>query len=415
MAVATPFELPAKVMQPFWAWIEATPVYILIVLFIALIAFALFALFVLLHLVAPKPRPALSSEKQYITSHPTTGRTHPQPLPCWYDRWLVERQISEQQIQPTEAFPTPDAGNIDPAEVRLSVVFPAYNEEDRVIPTLEEAVTYLDEHFGRTTHAKTGVTSPTTKRHMRNTPKNDLGGYEILVVDDGSRDKTVDVVLQFAKDNDLHDVLRVVSLARNRGKGGATTHGFRHVRGEYVLFADADGASRFCDVGKLIEGCEEVVDGSHRGVAIGSRAHLVGSEAVVKRSALRNFLMRSFHLVLMILTPPATSRIRDTQCGFKLFSRASLPHIIPYMHTEGWIFDIEMLMLAESAPATPVLGSDGSVIGTSPGIKVAEVPIEWHEVGGSKLNVIQDSIKMAIGLAVLRASWMMGVYRRRLT
>jgi|SRR6478609_7346478 dolichyl-phosphate beta-glucosyltransferase len=125
--------------------------------------------------------------------------------------------------------------------------------------------------------------------------------------------------------------------------------------------------------------------------------------------------MRSFHLVLMILTPPATSRIRDTQCGFKLFSRASLPHIIPYMHTEGWIFDIEMLMLAESAPATPVLGHDGSVIGTSPGIKVAEVPIEWHEVGGSKLNVIQDSIKMAIGLAVLRASWMFGVYRRRLT
>lgn len=125
--------------------------------------------------------------------------------------------------------------------------------------------------------------------------------------------------------------------------------------------------------------------------------------------------MRSFHLVLMILTPPATSRIRDTQCGFKLFTRASLPHIVPYMHTEGWIFDIEMLMLAESAPAIPIHSADGTVIGSSAGIKVAEVPIEWHEVGGSKLNVIQDSIKMAIGLAVLRASWMMGVYRRRLT
>jgi dolichyl-phosphate beta-glucosyltransferase len=125
--------------------------------------------------------------------------------------------------------------------------------------------------------------------------------------------------------------------------------------------------------------------------------------------------MRSFHLVLTILTPPATSRIRDTQCGFKLFSRESLPHIIPYMHTEGWIFDIEMLMLAESAPATPVLGSDGSIIGASAGIKVAEVPIEWHEVEGSKMSLIADSIKMAIGLAVLRASWMMGVYRRRLT
>jgi dolichyl-phosphate beta-glucosyltransferase len=136
---------------------------------------------------------------------------------------------------------------------------------------------------------------------------------------------------------------------------------------------------------------------------------------VVQRSAIRNFLMRSFHFILMILTPPATSRIRDTQCGFKLFSRASLPHIVPYMHAEGWIFDIEMLMLAESAPATPVLASDGSVIGTSYGIKVAEVPIDWHEVGGSKMNLIQDSIKMAIGLAVLRASWMLGVYRRRLS
>lgn len=72
-------------------------------------------------------------------------------------------------------------------------------------------------------------------------------------------------------------------------------------------------------------------------------------------------------------------------------------------------------MLAESAPATPVLSSDGSVIGTSYGIKVAEVPIQWHEVEGSKMSLVHDSIKMAIGLAVLRASWMMGVYRRRLT
>jgi dolichyl-phosphate beta-glucosyltransferase len=72
-------------------------------------------------------------------------------------------------------------------------------------------------------------------------------------------------------------------------------------------------------------------------------------------------------------------------------------------------------MLAESAPATPVLASDGSIIGTSYGIKVAEVPIGWHEVDGSKMNIASDSIKMLIGVAVLRASWMSGVYRRRLT
>ncbi len=320
---------------------------------------------------------------------------------------------------------------------------PAYNEEARITAALEEMVEYLDQQFGRPTNnqllqperqerstqkqnkrGKRATTphrlvfkpdSPTAATHGATLPETTPSGYEILIIDDGSRDRTVEVALAFSRRHALHDILRVVKLQKNRGKGGAVTHGLRHARGRYAVFADADGASRFSDLGRLIEGCEDVVDGSNRGVAIGSRAHLVGSEAVVKRSAVRNFLMRSFHFVLTILTPPATSRIRDTQCGFKLFSRAALPHVVPYMHAEGWIFDIEMLMLAESAPATPVLASDGSVIGTSSGIRVAEVPVGWHEVDGSKMNLVQDSVRMAIGLAVLRASWMLGVYRRRLT
>lgn len=96
------------------------------------------------------------------------------------------------------------------------------------------------------------------------------------------------------------------------------------------------------------------------------------------------------------MTPPKTAMVKDTQCGFKLFSRAALPYIVPYMHSEGWIFDVEMLMLAEFAR-----------------IPVAEVPIGWREVLGSKLNVLRDSIGMAWGLAVLRMAWSMGVYRQR--
>ncbi|KAI5923687.1 family 2 glycosyltransferase [Camillea tinctor] len=403
--------------------VKETPSHILLAAFVALVVVAFYTLYAVLHLVAPKPRPVLPSERTYITTTPNGKETVTRQLPCWHDRWLAERHKSEtQDLNNPHASFVPDTGSIEPAEVRMSVVFPAYNEEDRILPTLEEAVEYLDATFGRSTHLNPNTIkkplsrSPSPRRHhMLNAPREDLTGYEIIIVNDGSKDKTVDVALQFAREHGLHDILRVVTLEKNRGKGGSVTHGLRHVRGEYALFADADGASKFSDLAKLLEGCEEVVDGSHRGLAIGSRGHLVGSAAVVQRSALRNFLMRSFHLVLMILTPPATSRIRDTQCGFKLFSRAALPHIVPYMHAEGWIFDIEMLMLAESAPAVPVLGSGGAVIGTSPGIKVAEVPIDWHEVGGSKLNVIQDSIKMALGLAVLRASWMMGVYRRRLT
>jgi len=105
--------------------------------------------------------------------------------------------------------------------------------------------------------------------------------------------------------------------------------------------------------------------------------------------------MHSFHLLLYLLTPRATAQIKDTQCGFKLFSRPSLPYIIPFMHSEGWIFDVEMLMLAESA-----------------NIKMAEVAIGWKEVLGSKLNVLWDSLGMAWGLAVLRLAWGLGVYTK---
>lgn len=105
--------------------------------------------------------------------------------------------------------------------------------------------------------------------------------------------------------------------------------------------------------------------------------------------------MRGFHLGIWLLTTPRVATIRDTQAGFKLFSRNSLSYIIPYMHSEGWIFDVEMLMLAESAD-----------------MPMVEVPIGWKEVAGSKLNVIKDSIGMAIGLALLRVAWGIGIYRR---
>lgn len=225
------------------------------------------------------------SEKTYLTTTPDGSTSKPRQLPCWHDRWLAERRLSEDTAgSGDQAFDIPDSGSIEPAEVRVSVVFPAYNEEDRILPTLEEAVAYLDEHFGRPPSGKKVVGSPATPRRRAalNFPPENLSGYEILIVNDGSRDRTVDVALEFSKKHGLHDILRVVTLEQNRGKGGGVTHGFRHVRGEYVLFADADGASKFSDLGRLVEGCEEVVDGSHRGLAIGSRAHLVGSEAVVK-------------------------------------------------------------------------------------------------------------------------------------
>lgn len=353
--------------------------------------------------------------------------TEPEPLPCWYDDILQKHAKARSEGKEIEL-----EQEIEPAEVFMTVVVPAFNEEDRLTGMLEEAVNYLEVEYGTTAASNQGETTDekpddkgtTTRRRKANgtansypSSKQALRGWEILLVNDGSTDNTILTAQTFSRSHILAKhprrasgpwthrsetgvkipprAIRLVTLEENRGKGGAVTHGMRHARGQYVVFADADGASKFTDLEKLVRACEEVEDDRGRGVAVGSRAHLVGSEAVVKRSKLRNFLMHSFHLLLKLMTPPQTARIKDTQCGFKLFSRPTLPYIIPHMHMDGWIFDVEMLMLAEFA-----------------GIPVAEVPVGWREVVGSKLNVVKDSIGMAWGLAILRICWGTGIYRR---
>lgn len=329
--------------------------------------------------MAPFPRPPFSSETAFRTVTSTGEISEPQRLPSWYDEKDAKR----------------DESTIEDAEVFLSLVVPAYNEERRLGPMLKEAIGVLNTHYSKDTPTKEGARLRKNAAEQSNGhgPGSAQTGWEILVVSDGSNDKTEAIALDFAKAHPGGSI-RVVTLKKNRGKGGAVIHGMRHVRGQYIVFADADGASRFADVTKLVEACEKSHDAKDRVVAVGSRAHLVGSAAVVNRSALRNFLMYSFHLMIWLFTPAATSRIKDTQCGFKMFSRQALPYIVPHMHSEGWIFDVEMLMLAERA-----------------GIPMVEVPIGWHEVKGSKLNVVWDSIGMAWSLAVLRAAWALGVYR----
>lgn len=321
---------------------------------------------------------------------------------------------------------------MEPPEVFMSVVVPAFNEAKRITGMLEEAVDFLQNEYGNaaTSTVRAGSEKETglnmrqrlvnQDKPLNSISQNDSppAGWEIVIVDDGSLDDTVLTAFEFARTHLLparprrqsgpwthradYSVnippgsIRLVSLARNHGKGAAVVHGMRYSRGKYVLFADADGASRFPDLSKLVSACQSIEDRKGRGVAVGSRAHLVGSEAVVKRSKLRNFLMHSFHLLLKWMTPPKTAQIRDTQCGFKLFSRLTLPYIVPYVHSESWIFDVELLMLAEMAD-----------------IPVVEVPVGWREVVGSKLNVVWDAIGMAWGLAVLRLFWGTGIYSTR--
>lgn len=244
----------------------------------------------------------------------------------------------------------------------LTVVVPCYNETARLGKMLEEAVEYLEEHY--------------------------KGDYEIVIVDDGSKDGTDEFALAEASRLGLPPhVLKVVKLSSNRGKGGAVTHGILHGSGKYLLFADADGASKFSDAGKLAASLQQQHGPA---IALGSRAHMVNTDAVVKRSFVRNFLMFGLHTLVYVF---GIRHIQDTQCGFKMFNRESVRMIFPHMHTERWIFDVEILLLAELQ-----------------GVHMAEIPVSWQEVDGSKVDLAKDSIQMAIDLVVTRMAYMMGIY-----
>lgn len=266
--------------------------------------------------------------------------------------WKARKELSRDAKQSAEA----DA-EMEDSEVFVSVVVPAYNEEERMTGMLEEAVEFLQAHYGDAHGADVEKRKPSTsseKRKANGTALSSNGrsgeapaarGWEILIVSDGSKDKTVETALEFAKDHQLsqyplrkpgpwspspgvstnipHGSIRVVALEKNRGKGGAVTHGMRHVRGQYVIFADADGASRFEDLAALVTACGRVEDAQGRGIAIGSRAHLVGSEAVVKVILKDRF--PSTRDVLLTIPIKALSPPKH--------SHACLPPLHPTSHT----------------------------------------------------------------------------------
>lgn len=257
----------------------------------------------------------------------------------------------------------------EPGSLSLSVIVPAYNEVERLKPMITSTV-----------------------RHLRSLkpPRSS----EIIVVDDGSTDGTSEFALSLAKEFRSPSVdIRVVTLNPNRQKGGAVKHGMMHARGQRLLFADADDASKFSDLELLWKAMDEAVkeDSKGRAVVAGSRAHLVKTDAVVKRSFLRNFLMYGFHMVLKFV---GVGYIRDTQCGFKLFTRSAAQEIFPPLHLNTWLFDVELFVLARKLK-----------------IPVREVAIEWTEVPGSKMDLPSDSVGMLRDLFLLQANYGLGRWK----
>jgi dolichyl-phosphate beta-glucosyltransferase len=153
------------------------------------------------------------------------------------------------------------------------------------------------------------------------------------------------------------DRVRVLTLSRNRGKGGAVKRGMMVARGEYLLMVDADGATEMRDVEKLERSLKQkmvmsvsvnTTDPLRLGVAVGSRAHLE-QDAVARRTLLRNVLMWGFHFLVAFVG--GVRGIKDTQCGFKLFTRGAAAALFPNLHIERWCFDIELLFCTDQIGA----------------------------------------------------------------
>lgn len=196
-------------------------------------------------------------------------------------------------------------------------------------------------------------------------------------MDDGSKDATA-AMAQALTEREGSARVRLLRLHANSGKGAAVRKGVMRARGRYILMADADGATAASDLATLLARIRPLEEGqgdgngaaagtgSSRAVAIGSRAHMSeGDAGAVKRSPVRRFLMWGFHTFLGLIVGGSGGGIRDTQCGFKLFTRAAARDLFSVLHIERWAFDVELVYLA-ARRGIPMVVSQGEGRGGEP-------------------------------------------------
>ncbi|HTC62177.1 MAG TPA: dolichyl-phosphate beta-glucosyltransferase [Candidatus Saccharimonadales bacterium] len=241
------------------------------------------------------------------------------------------------------------------SKLDLSIVIPAFNEESRLPKTLDSVIDYVQSRACQT---------------------------EIIVVDDGSTDKTAAVVDTYRQ---KYSGLRCISNGGNRGKGYSVRHGMLEAQGEIALFSDADLSTPIDEADKLLAAIRERnFDG-----AIGSRA-VNRSLIQVHQSPIREvagiFFNRMVQWILGI-------QFSDTQCGFKAFRSDRARPIFEQQRIERFGFDPEILFLAKRE-----------------GLRVEEIPVRWSHDAATKVNVAADGLRMFLELILIRWNAALGYY-----
>lgn len=239
----------------------------------------------------------------------------------------------------------------------ISIVIPAYNEQDRLAATLAVILSFLD--------------------------REQWQFAEVVVVDDGSTDGTARLVEDISARS---PVVRLVRNPGNRGKGYSVRHGVLEAKGDWILFTDADLSAPIEEMDKLIVTARE----RRAAVVVGSRA-LDRSLITVHQSGFRETAGRVFNLCVRLLTGLPFS---DTQCGFKLFEAEAAREIFRRQRLERFGFDVEVLFIARRL-----------------GFISAETPVRWSHSEGTKVRMLHDSLNMFLDLIRIRWNHLMGRYR----
>lgn len=238
----------------------------------------------------------------------------------------------------------------------LSIIVPAHNEAERILPYLQQIADFF-------------------QKQERS--------YEVLVVDDGSTDDTALVVRDAA---DSNPAIELIQLPFCQGKGAAVRLGMQSASGYLQLFTDADGATPIQEITRLEKA---VADGAD--LAIGSRALAASSlNFAVRSRSHRSVLGAVFNAVVQ---HSGIEGIWDTQCGFKLFRRVIAQDLFGNSSINGFGFDVELLYLARKR-----------------GYRIAEVPVNWTDQPGSKVRIFKDGLATLRELAIIRRNYTRGLY-----
>lgn len=237
----------------------------------------------------------------------------------------------------------------------FSIIIPAYNEENRLPGTLEQLFRFLE---------KQSFAS------------------EIIVVENGSNDRTFEIAQQFANEQKNVHVLH----NEQRGKGKAIQRGVLAASGEYIFLCDADLSMPVEEIRKFIPPQLENFD-----IAIASRE--APGSVRYNEPYYRHFTGRVFNTLIRLLVLP---NLQDTQCGFKCIRAKVARDIFPYQTLTGWAFDVELLYIARHH-----------------GYQIAEIPIHWYFNADSKISVFRDSLRMFLDLLRIRRNALLGLYDAR--